>query len=373
MAKKGLYLKSIGSPFAYFEKGESINMRYRIDVLEKEPEEEQLEIYRLAGWEYVCHQKEFYVFCSPVTSNAPEIHTDPVEQAFTLIKANKQMKLSLFITVLLFFVSIISFYIYLQREKYLVLSLIKGELVQLLVILIFLSINLVDSLRRYFSLSMLKKNLSLGIPLNHHLNSRLHRFWIVIPFITVCAYLFFIVTVAFSKGYKSYPLPQINDASIPAVRLATLENTSSLQPYEKYRYNNNTVLKDSSFLLDAHYVISESRIANDRTWLNQNSSYTPSINTIFYQLRFQSLSKPLAKDLSRNYSDIYNYNLNQIKEIADTRFDILCYVEPAGENIQILAAALNHSTIFIYYKGEAKLELLINETAELLESYSSAD
>ncbi|MDF2611178.1 MAG: hypothetical protein K0R92_2652, partial [Lachnospiraceae bacterium] len=68
LAKKGLHLKGVSSPFAYFQKGDPVNMRYRIDVLEKEPEEEQLEIYQLSGWELVCHQKEYYVFRSLVNN-----------------------------------------------------------------------------------------------------------------------------------------------------------------------------------------------------------------------------------------------------------------------------------------------------------------
>jgi hypothetical protein len=369
LAKKGLHLKNIGSPFAYFQKGDPVNMRYRIDVLEKDLEEEQLEIYQLSGWELVCHQKEYYVFRSLVNNNAPELHTDPAEQAYTLIKIEKQMKLSLFITVLLFFVSILSFYIYIQRETLLVLSFIEGRLFQLILILIFLAINLVESMRRYLTLSKLKENLSQRMPMNHNINWRFSRAWNFVPFITTFTYILLLVIMTFSQKSNSYPLPQVNDGSIPSVRLSDLESTSSLLPYERYRHNNNTVIKDSSFLVDKHYVINESKISEDRTWLNQNSLYAPSINTIFYQLRFQSFSKPLAKDLLRKYADIYNYNSEQIKVIEDSRFDILYSVETNDNNTQLIAAALNNSTILIHYNGEATLEQLINETANLLESY----
>lgn len=369
LAKTGLHLKSVSSPFAYFQKGDPVNMRYRIDVLEKEPEEEQLEIYQQSGWELVCHQKEYYVFRSLVNNNAPELHTDPAEQAYTLIKIEKQMKLSLFITVLLFFVSILSFYIYIQGETLLVLSLIEGRLLQLILILIFLVVHLVESIRRYLTLSKLKKNLSQRIPMNHNVNWRFYKAWNFIPLITSFTYILLLVAMTFSQESSSYPLPQVNDGSSPSIRLSDLESTLSLQPYEKYRHNNNTVITDSSFLVDKHYVINESKISEDRTWLNQNSLYAPSINTIFYQLRYQSFSKPLAKDLLKKYADIYNYNSEQIKVIEDSRFDILYSVDSNDKNTQVIAAALNDSTIFIHYNGEETLEQLINETASLLESY----
>lgn len=369
LAKKGLHLKSVSSPFACFQKGDPVNMRYRIDVLEKEPEEEQLEIYQQSGWELVCHQKEYYVFRSLVNNNAPELHTDPAEQAYTLIKIEKQMKLSLFITVLLFFVSILSFYIYIQRETLLVLSFIEGRLLQLILILIFIVVHLVESIRKYLTLSKLKNNLSQRIPMNHNVNWRFYRAWNFIPFITSFTYILLLVAMTFSQESSSYPLPQVNDGSSPSIRLSDLESTLSLQPYEKYRHNNNTVITDSSFLVDKHYVINESKISEDRTWLNQNSLYAPSINTIFYQLRYQSFSKPLAKDLLKKYADIYNYNSEQIKVIEDSRFDILYSVDSNDKNTQVIAAALNDSTIFIHYNGEETLEQLINETASLLESY----
>ena len=62
MAKRGLHLKKFGRWYIYFEKGESKETNYRIDIIKEEPSQEQLDVYHDCGWDIVTHNKEFYIF-----------------------------------------------------------------------------------------------------------------------------------------------------------------------------------------------------------------------------------------------------------------------------------------------------------------------
>ena len=48
--------------------------------------EDEKELYRQGGWKYVTKFGEFTIFSSATELNAPELHTDPAEQAQTLNK-----------------------------------------------------------------------------------------------------------------------------------------------------------------------------------------------------------------------------------------------------------------------------------------------
>lgn len=92
MAQEGLHLKEVGIQFVKFTIGNSKQMKYRIDVSQgKKITPEQKEMYSESGWDYVTSYGEFNVFSSPVEANAPELHTDPAEQAYTLHYLNKKI------------------------------------------------------------------------------------------------------------------------------------------------------------------------------------------------------------------------------------------------------------------------------------------
>ncbi len=121
MADEGLHLKSFGRLHVKFEKGEPAQTRYRIDILYKKPSQEQLDVYKDCGWEFVANTGMFYVFSSPEGSNAPELHTDLAEQSFTLDNLNKILKRNVIIIAasILFFVGMMLGIMFFYDEPYL--------------------------------------------------------------------------------------------------------------------------------------------------------------------------------------------------------------------------------------------------------------
>jgi hypothetical protein len=62
MSQKGLHFKKYGKVFAYFEKGEPKDIKYRIDIIYDEPSQEQLEVYHDCGWDFAAKMEYFMFF-----------------------------------------------------------------------------------------------------------------------------------------------------------------------------------------------------------------------------------------------------------------------------------------------------------------------
>lgn len=96
MSLQGLHLHKMGTNLAHFKKGEPKRIEYRIEVTGKKLiTYEQIDLYEENGWEYVTSYQWFHVFSSPTEKKAPEIHTDPAEQAFTLQRLYKKLVFNL--------------------------------------------------------------------------------------------------------------------------------------------------------------------------------------------------------------------------------------------------------------------------------------
>lgn len=117
MAAEGLFVYKIISAMdlAVFERREPMQVRFRLEVEtdgfvkmlqdEKGPSEEQLELSKEFGWEYIAQYGQFYIFCNH-DSGAREMNTDPAVQAMALDIAGKSHRPS-WITIAFVFISVI--------------------------------------------------------------------------------------------------------------------------------------------------------------------------------------------------------------------------------------------------------------------------
>lgn len=89
MASKGWQLEKRGAFLSRFSKSAPIAARYRVEI--RSPKlledytlpQEQVELYRECGWEYVTGHGAVHVFRAPEGSDAPEFYMDPAQQAQT--------------------------------------------------------------------------------------------------------------------------------------------------------------------------------------------------------------------------------------------------------------------------------------------------
>lgn len=91
MAAKGWLLVKRGRFFSRFRRDTPQKLRYRLDFAspdtlsgETELPDEQLALYEECGWHYVTGNVYIHIFSAPENSSAPEIYTDPKQQAATL-------------------------------------------------------------------------------------------------------------------------------------------------------------------------------------------------------------------------------------------------------------------------------------------------
>jgi hypothetical protein len=158
MAAQGLHLKKVGIHFAKFVKGEPQSMRYRIEVsIKKKIPAEQVEMYAENGWDYVTSYTYFHVFSSPAEMNAPELHTDPAEQSYTLKELDEKLALNaiLIIIAMILMIGMLSSLWFLDGTP--TLMMIEGSAIQQTILVVFLGYTAYHSLQAALSIRQLRK------------------------------------------------------------------------------------------------------------------------------------------------------------------------------------------------------------------------
>ncbi len=359
MAKKGLHLKKFGRIFVYFEKGEPKETKYRIDYNKTKPTQEQLDVYNDCGWDFVLNNGDFYVFSSDEKSCATELHTDPVEQGFSLSELDKRLRNNLIIisiAMLIFLGMVSSIYIF-NDEPF--LFMIEGQLVQQILLVIVELYVFYTVIRNYVVIRNLKKSLLQGEEINHNEDYRKARWMgglLAGLYIPIALFAICIPFVEITRG-ETYTLPEAN-INLPIVRLADIEQNPKLIRETDYISDNidwaNRVNYDWSLLAPVQYEIEESGIVNDEIWEDKSGVYSPSVTTRFYKLTFNSMAEKLTLDLINRY--VYDEDI-EIKEVKDSEFDKI-YIAEDGIQKQIFAY-LDNKVVHVTYYGKKGMEDII--------------
>lgn len=369
MAAKGYHLKEFGKIFAHFKKGKPQNKKYRIDILKEKPSREQLELYQDCGWDFVTSRREFFIFSSPENLNSLEIHTDPIEQSFTLNDINRRLRnivIILSILMIAFFCMVFSLFFF-QRGVY--LSIVEGETVQIgLVILVELYAFYV-LIRNYRSVRNLRKSLSEGRPMNHEADWEKGRFIngvISIFFLAIALISLFLPIIQISKS-TDYTLPE-SQTNLPIVRLDELEQDPNLR--REVRYHNlgidwgNRVRYDWGPLAPVHYEVEEHGIVDNRMWEDKSGTYSPSIHTQFYELMIPQMTVGFIQNLMDRY--LYEPGV-KVQKMENTQFDEV-YTAVDGIEKQIFVS-LKNKVIYMRYYGNENIDRILPLIFEKFTSY----
>lgn len=379
MARQGLHLKKFGRVFAKFEKGEPRNMKYRIDILKRFPDQEQLFVYQDSGWDFVASTGNFYIFSSPESRNAKEIHTDPIEQSYTLEYLQQKMKKSVIAVAacMLLFFGMMYFVIFHDATP--VLSLVKGHRIQQIILVILESYVFYIILRNYFAIRTLKQSLSQGVPLNHREDwKQPRRYHIIVTIVIyVIALLTIIQPIMLIATQKAYTLPEDSVPAIPAIRLAEIERNPALIR-ENGRMRDgvdflNSVEYSWSPMAPLQYEINEHGIVPDELWDDGSGEYSPSVRTYYYQLTSDWFADGLIKDLIRRYNYRFYEDTSSTEyteQVQDSYFDRLYVFEDDGEINKQIYASVGNIVIFVNYYGNADSDHIIDKTREMLINHS---
>lgn len=366
MALEGIFLEKVGLHFAKFTKGEPRRMRYRIDVSQgKHITQEQKELYSENGWEYVTSYGEFNVFSSLVEANAPELHTDPAEQAYTLSYLEKKFIKSAVIvavaTVLM--IGMLFSVWFLDASPY--LALVQGGIIQQAILLVVFLYTASTSLQAAISIRTLRKTLSEGKAINHSAPwRRQHKINLIVSTFFIVIAIFGVILpwmqIAMSK---TETLPMANN-DLPVVRLGDVERNSELVRESSYTEKNvdwgNRYRYDWSIFAPLQYQSDEQGVIANEMWKDGSGVYSPSIHTSIYKLNFPSMNERVLFDLIKRYGE--KYEGGDFLEKDHPGFDKLIIQE--GRDFKDVFAAKGKGVVYIRYFGYADIDSVIEATAE---------
>ena len=372
MAAQGLHLKKIGPVFAHFERGEPERMRYRVDFLYRKPDMgyEQRAMYANSGWEYVCAQNDMSFFRAPEDSGAPELHTDPAEQAYTLGRLKRKLISVAVITVLLYAAAfcMLAFAFFLERTP--TLTFVEGAMVSAPYIALLYVYNSALIIGSALSTGKLIRSLREGREINHNADwKKFYRSRIAVMVILICVILPMVsgLPIATVVSRKSADLSYSNND--PAIiRLADIENDPALERHvslinlENYDWFNSVTRSWSPFSSEMVGIREHGKIPG-RMWSDGSGEYLPSFNCDVYKLRFPWLVDGVLDDLCRRYN---RYALNpELEEKAAQGFDRL-YMRNDPLSFEIFACKGN-TVIRFQYQGERDTQAVIDVVAEYLD------
>ncbi len=378
MAKNGLHLEKMGVGLAHFRKGTPKAMRYRIDLfpgMEDPLGEHQKDFYRQYGWEYVLRYGNFCVYRSPESENAPELHTDPQEQAYALNRLEKSLRnVTLFIGFMILMIIGMFFGIWKLSDSF-VLDLMEGTVLQQVTLVALELYVLLSSLQSWFSLRNLCNELKKGNAINHHATWRKSRYsrYIATFFILLAGGITISIPVLQLTQNTEQTLPVVLETTIPVVRLSEIEQDARLRRAEgQASYGEvdlqNYYRSEWALLARKNYESSEHGLVYEENWKDGSGTYSPSIHSRMLELRFSQLVQPLAEDMIAHYGNPQElaYRNEAFEVWEDDRFDFLS-VHTADASIQVCATKDNQ-VIFLSYYGYVEPEKIINILAEKLKT-----
>lgn len=369
MSAKGLHLRKLGPAYAHFERGEPKRMRYRIDFTYKTPEAdgEQRALYAGSGWDYVCEQHDMRIYCSPEGSDAPELHTDPAEQAYTLQRLKRRLTALAIWTALLYAAGLcmMGFAVFMGKTP--TLTIIEGSMLNMPFIILLYIYGTVFTISTAVSIRNLIRSLREGRAINHRADwRRLYRSRMIAMLILVIMTPFVtLLPIASIVMRNTEELPHINSNQMH-IRLAEIENDPLLERKATAKIHDidwlNSVTREWSPYAPIMLEIREQGVIPGRMWPDGSGEYSPSIDCNIYRLRFTWMADALLRDLCRKFED---YGQEPIREETERQgFDRL-YVREEQFWLEIFASKRS-TVVRLRYYGEKDLQSVIDAAARLL-------
>ena len=345
MAAKGLHLQNVGNWLVTFEKGEPKNTRYRIEILEESPSQEQLDVYRDCGWQLAANKQIFYIFSSPEELNSAELHTDTLKQSAAFKMLDKQIKKSTAViaVAVIFALALLFIHLFFDSEPY--LNLIKRNSFTIITIGIAYIYILFTSIKGYFQVKKIKNSLSMGIPINHNRN------WKLSYFLSSLEYSILILWICFAVASPIYTLikrdfytsPEAIE-NLPVIRINDIESSAIYDYWHDLQYN-------WSLLSPVQYRLYEGGYVEGEMQEDFSGAFSPaSVNIVYYELTFKGMTEGVIRDLIHRYHR--DYSVVPVK-IYNNKFDNLYVVDNEEKSVY---ASFDDKVIYIKYHGNEDIE-----------------
>lgn len=366
MGLEGLHLKSIGYNIAKFEEGEPKKTKYRIDIYQGEhTNKEQKQFYAESGWDFVTDYDEFNIYSSPEELNAPELHSDPVEQAYTLKTLEDKMNGILFMTVISPILILVLLWYILFKDSTPFLAILDHFTMQTIMILVIGSRGFYQTISSYLAIRSLRKDLLDGKPIDHNApwENRNRKSKVISRILTIMSILVFIFPIISIIKGETKTLP-VTTPDLPFVRLIEIEQNPDIirevSNLDEEIDFANFYNYDWNILAPIQYETHERGVVTNKIWEDDGTTYNPSIITNTYKLTFNNMSKGVFEGLikeAKSYS-----NSSDFSEIENPIFDKLI-IHKNARFIEVFAYK-DSIVMKVRYFGYGDVENIIQAMAE---------
>lgn len=373
LAGRGLFLEQFGTVRARFTNGApSPATRYRLEPMGGAVDGEYTAYAATQGWHWVCALgRTFHVYRTD-RPDAPELHTDPVAQSYTLDALNKRLRrYSVFLAVSFLLIAGLLGSIYLF-SPWPWLSAIQGGFVNQLILVVVELISVLCFLTQTGGIRRLRRQLREGVPLRHEADYRKdsRRILLLNTLSTLLVLSSLVVIIpTFAGGHWSKPLDEVT-GEIPFLSLAELEGDPGYQPLPSaYQPNGQDLYHWARYEwspLATHYEVEQNGQIPGRTTAD-GDTYTCSLDLDYYDLAFAFLANPVLDDLVYRYTE-YNYFPEEYT-VAEMAHPGLNRAVVAQDNdwpgCRIFAAA-GDRVVYVRYYGALDQNALLEAAARLL-------
>lgn len=358
MARQGWQLEHLGLWMVTFVEAPPQEISYRIEIAKKSHgiEEERIQLYDDAGWDYVTSRRFVHVFREKEANEAAEIHTDPTLQAESIEILKKNIWKN-GIAVILFTVSIIILRLYTfshLTSTYLLNNQVIGDI---FITIVYLSL-VFECISGIIHITSLIRKLRKGIGFQHNLNykrilNRKRFVGLSILFLWVLLFVVLIITMPTQNADKMYP--EVPEEEVPVISLTDVEgvnlsqvtfNTNGIE-----RKRDNHFAEESSILVPKQSILRQRFMIPDETWNNTREKYQPEINSKKYEALTTGIAEKLIDILLEEH-----YKQEQFIENKMTGFDE--YWKMADHSMVTIFARAGKRVYDINYYGNESIEEL---------------
>ena len=369
MAAKGLHFQGFGALFAHFQRGAPAQVRYHA---EPTPDKRRDVIPGQAadcgelGWRYVGKIGWLAIFRT-IDPDAPDFHTDPVTQSYTLERMTRTMTRYTWL-LLVFMIPLTAFLIWARLDSSfgLVLSLVRsGSLYSSFVFLLDLVLT-VHIVREVWGLCRLRRRLRAGIP--HQRPARWRHTGLVRQGYTLLLCVLALAQIGGAFAYFLGPTRWSTELSsldrpAPVLSLAELEGEGyAPEPFWYPGYEgpdrDNYVSYDRRALAQIYEVDQAGTVDGARRSLEME----------WYDLSLPLLASPLLKDLMdyQLYDFRWDPQRYTLEELSAPGFDRLVIVDDVSYGGQQLFAQAGRRVVYLDYSGPLDLRDHLEDVAGLL-------
>ncbi len=384
MARKGFLLKKFRPLFCTFERGEPVELRYRVEPWRRRWDEDlpqaMLELYADCGWEYVGEISRDLLIFSARDPDAPEPHSDPELQRGQWERVRKSLLWRALGTAALFLSFLFLTILAVWRNGRPVLGMVKTNLLILLAVLCIYPPQAAEFLRQERQIAKITQQLREGVPLEHRAMYLRRRLSGLAGFAGTAVILVLLLACRWFFPFAGGPARNLDELEdFTPLALSSLEET----PYREDHFVMDGVdyanfCDRERYLLCWTYwdvVQSGSRGEFDDQLRLEIEWYDPLINPLAAPLARESLLHYISPEGNRQKNNLPTFWYYQagfgegtwtVTERVMDGVDYLAVARRGEDDFQLAAVAARGRAAVVRYTGSGSLDEHLEEIAAMV-------